>query len=119
MLRSVNSSVTEALEGGDKRFVERFALPERCGSCGRSSAGGFAVRLAGPGALFAAIAMTYLLLTMPVLLRMRRVARPTEMHSADYVAATDAGVTAPVYYDPRNKETPAAAHRAGQQGAPQ
>lgn len=84
-----------------------------------SLAGGFAVQLAGPGALFAAIAVTYLLLTLFVLLRMRRVARPADMHSADYVAATDAGITAPVSYDPRNEETPAAPQRGGQQGAPQ
>lgn len=69
-------------------------------------AGAFAMRLAGPGALFVAMAIAYILLTGIVLLRMREVARPVEMHSADYVAAVDTGITAPVNYDPRNEEAP-------------
>ena len=65
-------------------------------------AGAFAIRLAGPGALFAAIATACLLLSLFLLLRIWKVARPVETHQAKYVAATDAGITAPVSYDPRN-----------------
>ena len=70
-------------------------------------AGAFAMRIAGPGALFAAMAVVYILLTVFVLLRIGKVSRPVEMHSADYVTAADTGVTGPVSYDPRNEETPA------------
>lgn len=69
-------------------------------------AGAFAMRWAGPGALFAASALAYLLFTLFTLRRMREVARPVEMHGADYVAAVDTSITAPVSYDPRNEEMP-------------
>lgn len=67
-------------------------------------AGAFAIQLGGPGALFVAMALTYILLTLFVLMRIRSIARPVEMHSDDYIAAVDTGITAPVNYDPRNEE---------------
>ncbi len=69
-------------------------------------AGASAMQIAGPGALFAAMAVAYIVLTLFVLLRMSKVSRPVEMHSADYVTAVDTGITAPVNYDPRNEEAP-------------
>lgn len=65
--------------------------------------GAFAMQLGGPSALFAAMAIAYSLLSLFVLLRIRSIARPVEMHSDDYVAAVDTGITAPVNYDPRNE----------------
>lgn len=67
-------------------------------------AAAFAMRLAGPGALFAAMAAAYSLLTVFILLRMHKVSRPAEMHSADYVPAADTNITGPVGYDPRSEE---------------
>ena len=66
-------------------------------------AGGLAMRLAGPGALFVAIAVASFSLTVFVLIRMRKIARPAEMHRADSIAAVEAGITAPVNFDPRNE----------------
>jgi MFS family permease len=68
-------------------------------------AGGLAMRMAGPGALFVAIAIACSLLAVFVVVRMRKVARPPEMHRADSVAAVDAGITAPVNFDPRVEPT--------------
>ena len=73
-------------------------------------AGGLAMRLAGPGALFAAIAVACFSPTVFVLIRMRTIARPAEMHRADSVAAVDAGITAPVNFDPRNEAKRTRAH---------
>ncbi len=67
-------------------------------------AGAFAMRLAGPEALFATTAAICSLLTALAVFRMRKLARPATMHSADYVAATDTGISAPVAYDPRSEE---------------
>ncbi|MDZ5699664.1 MFS transporter [Chelativorans sp. M5D2P16] len=69
-------------------------------------AGAFAMRLAGPGALFAEIALVYVLFAAFILLRMRDQARPAETHSADFVPAVDSAIAAPVGYDPRSEETP-------------
>jgi MFS family permease len=69
-------------------------------------AGAVAIRIAGPGALFAAMATASLLLSLFILLRIWKVARPADSHQANYVAATDAGITAPVSYDPRNDSSP-------------
>lgn len=66
-------------------------------------AGALAIGFGGPGALFAMIAVVCLALTAFILHRLRRVARPAEMHSSDYVAATDSGIAAQVNYDPRNE----------------
>lgn len=66
-------------------------------------AGAIAMQLAGPSALFLATTITYMALSLLILLRIRSIARPVEMHSGDYVAAVDAGITAPVNYDPRNE----------------
>ena len=74
-------------------------------------AGALAIRLGGPGALFAMIAVACFVLTTFVLLRLRRVARPVDMHSADYVAATDSGIAAQVSYDPRNEANAEAPRR--------
>lgn len=71
--------------------------------------GALAMGFGGPGALFAGMGLAYLLLTIFVLARIRRVARPAEMHGSDYVAAVDTGVTAPVSYDPRNPQPQKAA----------
>ncbi|WP_173935020.1 MFS transporter [Chelativorans sp. Marseille-P2723] len=67
----------------------------------------FAMRLAGPDALFLTSGVICLMLTVFILLRIRTLARPPTMHSADYVAATDSGISAPVAYDPRTEEMPA------------
>lgn len=79
-------------------------------------AGAFAMRLAGPGALFAEIAVVYVLLTIFVLRRMRYQARPAATHSGDFVPAADSAIVAPVGYDPRNEDT-ATAIRPGSQAS--
>lgn len=69
-------------------------------------AGAAAMRMVGPGGLFAAMAAAYGLLGLFVLLRITSVARPVQMHSADYVTAADTGITGPVGYDPRREDVP-------------